>query len=283
MIPRLRCQISRRLLAFASLVCTLVSPAVADASRSLTDTGTTTTGGAGLGGTGASGGGATATTPASATPTPGLVGLTFGEMVWSNGNGITIGATGSALRGQPVTFTGTAPASEAGSTILIRYASSSAPDGWVQVAQAPINAAGDFNATWTASVGGRLAFAVTLVSANAVPAVETPTPTFAVQVFSASIATVYGPGLWGHRTACGGHLHRATLGVASRSVRCGTEVALYYRGHELVVPVIDRGPYGSPARWDLTAATARALGVKQTATVGTIEPWSQSQPLSAPS
>jgi hypothetical protein len=200
-------------------------------------------------------------------------------MVWSSGDGITIGATGSALRGQPVTVTGTAPVSDAGSTILIRYAA--APDGWVQVAQVAVGATGDFNASWTASVGGRLAFAVTLIPASAVPAANPPTATFVVQVFSSSTATIFGPGLWGHRTACGEHLHRATLGVASRTAKCGTEVAVYYGGRELVVPVIDRGPYSSRAKWDLTEATAKALGVKQTATVRTIEPWSRPQPLSA--
>lgn len=276
-------QTSRRALALASLVCALVVPAAANASRSrtATTTTTTTTGGAGLGGTsttpGASG---TGTTPLSAAPVPGVVRLTLGKLIWSSGDGITIGATGSALRGQLVSFAGTAPAADAGSTVLIRYASAPAPGGWVQVAQAPVGATGEFEATWTASAGGRLAFTVTLVPTSAVPAADPPTATFAIQVFSSSIATIFGPGLWGQRTACGEHLHKSTLGVASRKLKCGTEVAVYYRGRELVVPVIDRGPYGSRAKWDLTEATAKALGVTQTATVRTIEPWSRSQPLS---
>lgn len=284
--------ITRRL-ALASLVCALVVPALADASRSrsgATTTGTTTTattttsGGAGLGGTSTtSGGTGTSTTPASAPvpAVPGVIRFLFGAVVWSSGDGITISASGSALRGQPVSFAGVAPASDAGGTALIRYATPSTPDGWVQVAQAPIGPTGAFNATWEASVGGRLAFTVTLVPASAVPAPDPPTAAFAIQVFSSSTATIYGPGLWGHRTACGEHLHRTTLGVASRTVKCGTEVAVYYRGSEVVVPVIDRGPYGSRASWDLTEATAEALGVKETATVRTIEPWPQSQQLSA--
>jgi rare lipoprotein A len=271
-------QLSRHALALASLVCALLVPAVANASRSRTGTTTTTTttttsGGAGLGGTG--------TTPASAAPVPGVVQFALGKLVWASGDGITIGATGSVLRGQLVTFTGTAPATDAGSTILIRYAVASAPDGWVQVAQAPVGASGDFETTWTAAGSGRLAFTVTLVPASAVPAADPPTATFVVQVFSSATATIYGPGMWGHKTACGERLHKTTLGVASRTVKCGTEVAVYYGGRELVVPVIDRGPYGSRAKWDLTEATAKALGVKETATVRTIEPWSQSQPLSA--
>jgi rare lipoprotein A (peptidoglycan hydrolase) len=36
------------------------------------------------------------------------------------------------------------------------------------------------------------------------------------------------------------------------------------------VPVIDRGPFANGARWDLTMATAKALGIKETATIGTL-------------
>jgi rare lipoprotein A (peptidoglycan hydrolase) len=47
-------------------------------------------------------------------------------------------------------------------------------------------------------------------------------------------------------------------------------VALYYQGRTMVVPVIDRGPYANNADWDLTDATARALGIDGTATVGAV-------------
>jgi len=36
----------------------------------------------------------------------------------------------------------------------------------------------------------------------------------------------------------------------------------------VTVPVIDRGPFSNGARYDLTSATARQLGLTQTATVG---------------
>jgi rare lipoprotein A (peptidoglycan hydrolase) len=47
-------------------------------------------------------------------------------------------------------------------------------------------------------------------------------------------------------------------------------VAVLYKGRELTVPVIDRGPFHTRARWDLTMATAKALGIEQTATIGTL-------------
>ena len=93
-----------------------------------------------------------------------------------------------------------------------------------------------------------------------------------IPIFRSAIATIYGPGFWGHRTACGQRLQKTTLGVASRTLKCGTKVAVDYRGRELTVPVIDRGPFSGNATWDLTLATADALGVKETSTVGTLAP-----------
>jgi hypothetical protein len=80
-------------------------------------------------------------------------------------------------------------------------------------------------------------------------------------------ATWYGPGLYGRRTACGLRLRLSTLGVAHRTLPCGTPVVFYYRGGFETVPVIDRGPYARGVRWDLTAAAARRLGLAQTARV----------------
>ena len=84
-----------------------------------------------------------------------------------------------------------------------------------------------------------------------------------------AIATWFGPGFYGKRTACGQTLTPAVLGVAHRTLPCGTLVTVTYRGHRLTVPVIDRGPYaGNGADWDLTIEAARALGVEQTVRIG---------------
>lgn len=72
-------------------------------------------------------------------------------------------------------------------------------------------------------------------------------------------ATWYGPGLYGRRTACGGTLLPGTVGVAHRSLPCGTTVRFSYRGRSIVTQVIDRGPYSQGNSWDLTLAAARAL------------------------
>jgi rare lipoprotein A len=55
-------------------------------------------------------------------------------------------------------------------------------------------------------------------------------------------------------------LQPTTIGVAHRTLPCGTLVALYRGGRTLVAPVIDRGPFVAGRTWDLTLATFRALG-----------------------
>ncbi len=82
-----------------------------------------------------------------------------------------------------------------------------------------------------------------------------------------AIATWFGPGFYGQHTACGQLLTPATVGVAHRTLPCGTLVSVRYRGRRLTLPVIDRGPYGSGAEWDLTSEAARALGIAETVRV----------------
>lgn len=78
-----------------------------------------------------------------------------------------------------------------------------------------------------------------------------------------SLATWFGPGLFGRHTACGQLLTKQLVGVANRTLPCGTLVDFSYQGHQLTVPVVDRGPYSSiGANWDLTENAARLLKVE---------------------
>jgi len=93
----------------------------------------------------------------------------------------------------------------------------------------------------------------------------TPSPT----VRKAALATWFGPGFYGQRTACGQTLTPAFVGVANRTLPCGTLVKVSYKGRRLTLPVIDRGPYGhNGADWDLTTEAAHALGMEDTARIG---------------
>jgi rare lipoprotein A (peptidoglycan hydrolase) len=76
-------------------------------------------------------------------------------------------------------------------------------------------------------------------------------------VFYTSIASVYTD--YGLPIACGGVLHVPQLGVANKTLPCGTMVTFVYNGRAIRVPVIDRGPYIAGREWDLTGATAEAL------------------------
>lgn len=80
-----------------------------------------------------------------------------------------------------------------------------------------------------------------------------------VTAYRTAAASYYGPGLYGGALACGGTLQPGTLGVANKTLPCGSRVRLRYRGRTLTVPVIDRGPYVAGRDFDLTAATRARL------------------------
>jgi rare lipoprotein A len=71
--------------------------------------------------------------------------------------------------------------------------------------------------------------------------------------------------------ACGGSLTSATMGVANKTLPCGTLVTLRYNDRVVRVPVVDRGPFVAGREFDLTEATKQALGF-----AGVGEVWSTS-------
>ncbi|MDQ2759689.1 MAG: RlpA-like double-psi beta-barrel domain-containing protein [Actinomycetota bacterium] len=75
--------------------------------------------------------------------------------------------------------------------------------------------------------------------------------------YNTSIASVFTD--YGLPIACGGLLRVPQLGVANKTLPCGTEVIFFYGGRAIEVPVIDRGPYIAGREWDLTGAAAEAL------------------------
>ncbi len=101
-------------------------------------------------------------------------------------------------------------------------------------------------------------------------AAATAAPMLTTTIYRPSIATLYGPGFYGRRTACGGRLTRSMIGVANRTLKCGSKVAIDYQGRVVIVPVIDRGPYANHADWDLTMATAKLIGATGTETIGAV-------------
>jgi hypothetical protein len=86
--------------------------------------------------------------------------------------------------------------------------------------------------------------------------------------FRSAAASWYGPGLYGNPLGCGGRLTAGTVGVAHKTLPCGTKLMLRYRGHSVQASVVDRGPFVAGREFDLTSATARRLHF---AALGTIQ------------
>jgi rare lipoprotein A len=187
--------------------------------------------------------------------------------VSATGDGITLQTNASAFVRSGVSVTGSVPAADAGDAVEIDQLPSTPGSAWTEVAVVASQPNGSFAAKVHTTSAGPLTLRAELQGTQA-PSVAAAPPSVAVTVYRRSIATLYGPGFWGHHTACGMTLRRNTIGVANRTLPCGTEVQLYYKGSVMTVPVIDRGPYAHNANWDITMATARALGMDGTGIVG---------------
>jgi rare lipoprotein A len=214
-----------------------------------------------------SSGGTTSSGPSQSTPTgsvkPGNV------RVSASGNGVTVITRASALLRKPLRFTGNAGSSAAGDTVEIERRGRQTSLSWAPTTHGIVASDGSFSATWPVNHIGRFAIRAVLERRRSAE-IAAASPTLTITVYRPSLATIYGPGFWGQRTACGQVLRTGTLGVANRTLPCGMPVAVYYRGRTIVVPVIDRGPYANGADWDLTEATAHALGMPGTETVGAV-------------
>lgn len=73
----------------------------------------------------------------------------------------------------------------------------------------------------------------------------------------------YGPGFYGNNGACGmlgpEGLTRETVGVAHRTLPCGTRVTFRYNGVTVTTQVMDRGPYVQGRIWDMTRGLCELL------------------------
>ncbi len=212
-------------------------------------------------------------------------------IVSASDDGITLTTHESALEHQTVQFTGTAPIADAGAVVEIERMGTGTLAQWAPTAHATVSTSGVFAVSWRAEQSGVFSVravpesvaAPTLGAAGAsgvAPALASSSKaasgsvpaTLPLTVYHPAVASYYGGPLLGRMTACGVKLTRTTLGVASVTVKCGTDVRIYYGGRSIVVPVIDRGPYIRGRSWDLTVATARALGMLRigVATIGTV-------------
>jgi len=186
----------------------------------------------------------------------------------SDSSGVTLQVRPVALLGRVVRFGGTVASGMEGATVTVQRRDARA--GWVTLVQTRSAADGSFAARWRPPSAGRLVVRALASSGRGSIRAAAAAAGVPLTVFRPARATYYGPGFYGARTACGVRLTARTLGVAHRTLPCGTRVSLLYRGRTVTVPVIDRGPYANGADWDLTSATAQRVGLSSTATIGAL-------------
>jgi rare lipoprotein A len=165
-------------------------------------------------------------------------------------------------------FRGTVPVASAGKALTIERFDD-ATQTWVAVATTTVKPDGSYIARWRARRPGAHRVRAVLQSASQAVAASA-SPELAITVHRPAVATWYGPGFYGRKTACGVKMSRTLLGVAHKKLPCGTQVAVLYKGRRITVPVVDRGPFRRGTAYDLTAATAQALGFQHTDRLGAI-------------
>lgn len=188
--------------------------------------------------------------------------------------GDTPGETGSpalhskpnAILGHWLRFSGTA---SPGTTVAIQRLDKRA-GGWVTTTTAHADVNGDFVARWRTNHIGVFSVRAIPAGSSQVRASSVDSSSIRVTVFKQARATWYGPGFYGHKTACGKTMSRTLVGVAHLTLPCGTKVAFFYKGRTITVPVVDRGPFGPGASWDLTYAAAQMLGFDFTDSLGAV-------------
>ncbi len=137
--------------------------------------------------------------------------------------------------------------------------------GWQSVAKAVSGKGGSFRLRYTPTSPGSLKIRVMFLGDSKHRSSRRTIGR--VNVFRKANASWYGPGLYGNKLGCGGRLSPGTLGVAHKSLPCGTPLTVRYNGRSVRVRVIDRGPYVGNREYDLTSATRSRIGFSGTGTV----------------
>jgi rare lipoprotein A len=183
---------------------------------------------------------------------------------------------GGALLGKKVRFRGTVDEKFAGRPVVVQ-AFDPATEAWAKQAKTMVKPDGTFLARWKARKLGQFRTRA-LIGGGARTASASPELT--LTVFRPAIATWYGPGFYGNKTACGIELTETLVGVAHRTLPCGTIVTVHYGSTTILAPVVDRGPFGGKAKWDLTKGAADLLGFTETDRIGTMTVAPAAQPAS---
>jgi rare lipoprotein A len=165
------------------------------------------------------------------------------------------------LDGRPLTVRGTLFPARAGRELTLKLLGA---HGWRTVAHSYTGARGRFSLRYIPHTLRSQRMEVRYAGDSRARAVRRVLGR--LSVFRLAGASWYGGG---GSLACGGWLTSSVLGVANKTLPCGTLVTLRYGDRSVRVPVIDRGPYVPGRDFDLTEATKQALGFE-----GVGEVWS---------
>jgi rare lipoprotein A len=162
----------------------------------------------------------------------------------------------NVLGGNPVMIAGSVLPELSGRVVRLQGHGAT---GWQTLASARTGRLGGFRLRYapTSGFGRRLRVLFGGDRANG----ASVAPAGQLTVYDQSVASWYQDG---GNTACGFH---AGLGVANRSLPCGTKVRFRYGGRTATAVVDDRGPYVGGRDWDLNQNTAAALGFQGVGTV----------------
>ena len=207
---------------------------------------------------------APAAIPTGGAAMPAVIAPTTGGTGYGDPSTYSLVVSPVAVMGTPLVARGTMPGGARRDVVLQRL---DKRDGWRNVARTRVRTSERFAVRWRPDRSGRISLRAVLASYRR-SAAAAPPPIAGVNVYRAALATFYGPGLFGNQTACGQTLTPDLQGVAHKRLPCGTQVAILYAGREIVVPVVDRGPFNGDFSWDLTQATADALGFTGSGEIG---------------
>jgi rare lipoprotein A len=200
---------------------------------------------------------ATATTAAGAlTATTAGVQPSGSQRVIVRGELVVGSAPRNVLGSNPVAVSGRLLPHIAGRKVVL---DARAGRGWRTVARAQTRSRGRFTLRFVPRGLGSERLRVRFAGDSA--SARTAASAGLVTVYQQTVASWYNDG---GNTACGFH---AGLGVANKTLPCGTKVTFVYGGRRVTATVDDRGPFVAGRTWDLNQSTAAALGFGGVATV----------------
>ncbi|MCX6394287.1 MAG: septal ring lytic transglycosylase RlpA family protein [Solirubrobacterales bacterium] len=132
---------------------------------------------------------------------------------------------------------------------------------WTHIGAANSSSSGSYRVSWNVNVFGPVKLRVTAAG-------HAGQPSGTIMSFRRANATIFGGPSEYQAAACGGRIAKGTMGLAHKTLACGTLVRVSYGQRSIVLPVIDRGPYRGGYTWDVTYDAAKYLRMNGSAVIG---------------